>query len=958
MKTLLTISLLLVFFTVWVHAQIFTGPASGSVSGGVVVSTGTMTNMTGRILPGTPIPPRNKIPIPLVPRELSLRETEGPVEGSNFVFDPAVTGTALGTEPPLLLNSFPGIPQTNSIPPDPYCAAGPEHVMVVVNSTFRIYDKYGNIEYTILADPWFSSVLPSPGAFDPKVTYDHFAQRWIMVWLQQDDASLTSHFLLSVSDDSNPNGTWYNWALPANVNGSASVSNWADYQGVGYDSLAIYLTSNQFAFGGSFQYAKIRVIAKAQLYNNTAGPVTWMDLWDIRDPLSTGTRVFTIRPSRTYTQTDTFCLINRSPFSDPQSYVNLFKLTNPLTTPGLTGNHVTVTAYRTPPLADQLGGSTIGIESGGSHFRNEPVFKNGYLWATHAVASGSSFQYGSVNYLKIDVHASTSGEDYTIGADTYWYFYPALALDDDNNLLLTYSRSGTTEYIGAFFTGVRASDPPGTFTGSHILKEGEANYVKDFGSGRNRWGDYMGAWTDPRDPHNIWIYTEYAESPANTWGVYVGRVLVTPFSVPRVYTSTDTLEFLPQEVGTTSGEGQVTLRNLGQDTLLISNLSVNGTRYQITSSHTFPIGLGYLDSVDVTVNYAPTSATLDIEDLVIQSNDGVQGTVNLPLKGRGYVIDPTVSGEMYAAGTGGNGSLYGLSTGQAVVIGETQYTEIKSLTVRHSNNELYGFVISGSTSIIVRVNTTLGDAYPKTTLPFNTLKAIEFDQNDSLYGILTNGKLIRINPENGDTVGVSSTGVTSINGLAAHPATNDLWIMKSDGRLYQAYRFEAPGRLVLTPGLSSARDLAFGANGTLFALVNTGADLYVIDTTAGASVLWSTGVSGLNGLALRGNLVGIQEPQAGLIPSKFALHQSYPNPFNPSTTIRYEVPADSRVQIKVYNTIGQMVATLVDKRMKAGAYEVQWNGRNASGVLVSSGVYLYTMEAAGFRKSRKMILLK
>lgn len=94
------------------------------------------------------------------------------------------------------------------------------------------------------------------------------------------------------------------------------------------------------------------------------------------------------------------------------------------------------------------------------------------------------------------------------------------------------------------------------------------------------------------------------------------------------------------------------------------------------------------------------------------------------------------------------------------------------------------------------------------------------------------------------------------------------------------------------------------------------------------------------------------------LPLQFALHANYPNPFNPTTTIRYDLPELADVRISVYNVVGQVVRTLVDRQDSPGQHEVIWDGRDDSGRPVSSGIYLYRMTAGDFTQSRKMLLLK
>jgi len=94
------------------------------------------------------------------------------------------------------------------------------------------------------------------------------------------------------------------------------------------------------------------------------------------------------------------------------------------------------------------------------------------------------------------------------------------------------------------------------------------------------------------------------------------------------------------------------------------------------------------------------------------------------------------------------------------------------------------------------------------------------------------------------------------------------------------------------------------------------------------------------------------------IPKKFELYQNYPNPFNLETTIEYELPYDSWVSLKIYNVLGQEIKTLVEGFKEAGKHKIIWDGRNDTGQVVTSGVYLCRMVSGTFSKTVKMILAK
>jgi hypothetical protein len=89
------------------------------------------------------------------------------------------------------------------------------------------------------------------------------------------------------------------------------------------------------------------------------------------------------------------------------------------------------------------------------------------------------------------------------------------------------------------------------------------------------------------------------------------------------------------------------------------------------------------------------------------------------------------------------------------------------------------------------------------------------------------------------------------------------------------------------------------------------------------------------------------------LPTEFALMQNYPNPFNPSTVISYQLPVSSNVTLKVYDILGNEVATFVNEEKPAGSYEVKFD---ASGL--SSGIYFYKLQAGSLVETKKMILLR
>ncbi len=114
---------------------------------------------------------------------------------------------------------------------------------------------------------------------------------------------------------------------------------------------------------------------------------------------------------------------------------------------------------------------------------------------------------------------------------------------------------------------------------------------------------------------------------------------------------------------------------------------------------------------------------------------------------------------------------------------------------------------------------------------------------------------------------------------------------------------------------------------------------------------WTAGRSDIT--LLHNPALSVQQRPTVCSPAYFVLEQNYPNPFNPSTTIRYGLPQRSAVQLVVYNTLGQQIATLVQEETEAGYHEVKFDGSG-----LSSGVYFYRLTAGSYIQTRKLLLVR
>ncbi len=443
-------------------------------------------------------------------------------------------GEGLSAAPSLGTN-FAGPTQSEGgggFPPDPIMASGPNHVIVAVNTRWSIYSKTGGAPvFTTPFGSWFASVNPAAySPSDPKVMYDHYSGRWIVMIIGfPPGAGAEGAYFISVSDDSDPNGFWYKWSSPAHIDGSTVTTNLADYPGVGYDSSeAVYITSRQFAAAGGFQYAKVRIFKKSELYrtDSLAPALTYTDFVNMTDPGSGGVTL-TIKPALTHGPINGNFLLSNNNFAG--NYVELWRINDPAGTPSLVHLRTdTVGSYSAPPHAtqpapgcfDALG--EVGINTVDARITAEVNYRNGYLY--FAFATGFNWGSGTVSAVKY-IQMDTTGnliQNIIYGADGEWFFFPAPYPIRSGEVGMVYSHSSPSSFVSARYVG----NFPGDLS-QGVLKASATHYCQvqspNTPQHRNRWGDYTAGVGDPSFPRRVWFFNQYAAGVTN-WATWCGFI--------------------------------------------------------------------------------------------------------------------------------------------------------------------------------------------------------------------------------------------------------------------------------------------------------------------------------------------------------------------------------------------------------------------------------------------------
>ncbi|HEX7523370.1 MAG TPA: hypothetical protein VF357_04155 [Candidatus Deferrimicrobium sp.] len=408
---------------------------------------------------------------------------------------------------PVLDSSFAGLgnpphSEGDLTPPDTMGAAGPNHLVSLLNSDFGVFDKTtGAVRQKIsLESFWKGGTIgtaagqPANFPFDTKVLYDPSSDRFFAVTLGG-TGSPDSWILVAASATPDPTGSWNKWAIDADLdNNVQQFNNWADFPGFGLDGNNLYVSTNMFSNSDSFQYGKVWVVPKAQLLSLSAtANITWTEL---RDPPGSS---FNMQPAHTFGAAPAEYFL----FEGSSSQLLMARIDNTSGTPvwhAPTG--VNVAAYNSSdrlPGAPQLGlGADNTIDTTDTRLLNV-VYRNGSLWTVQTVQSPATTKT-EVAWYQINPDTGAVPTQGRISDPARWYYYPSIGVNRDNIAAIGFSGSSPTEHAGGYYTIIR--QPDGAADPVSLLKAGEAPYYKTGktlgipgGGTENRWGITAPRWS-------------------------------------------------------------------------------------------------------------------------------------------------------------------------------------------------------------------------------------------------------------------------------------------------------------------------------------------------------------------------------------------------------------------------------------------------------------------------------
>lgn len=425
------------------------------------------------------------------------------------------------------------------IPPNPMGAAGPERVIAVGNALIEARTMTGELLYRDGLLDFFAPLSPVVFPFDPKIVYDHFAGRFLVVGLERVDAGNNpdpgngSRILLAVSKNEVPaSATAADWHFAAIDSGMTNfgLDAWADFPGFEVDEEAVYVTANLFSHPPAlpiFIGVRLWIVDKGAgtggLYDG--GPASVSE----HDPYAAAGYPATTMPCQIFGAagagpgTGTYLVSYDGLNNGTNEFVQVVRVDDPLSAVSFVHEFVDIGHIDalSGPLPDApQNGSMVGIEVNDRRVL-DCVWRDDRIWLTTTIEADGGADLGetTAHWLALDTspvpgpisvfdQGNIGGEDIAPGTYT---FFPSVAVNGTGTAKFGFSASAPSISPGAYVTGRNSGDSPGTVRSSRIVHEGRDSYVRTFGGPSNRWGDYSGIALDPIDDSQFWVFNAYAE---------------------------------------------------------------------------------------------------------------------------------------------------------------------------------------------------------------------------------------------------------------------------------------------------------------------------------------------------------------------------------------------------------------------------------------------------------------
>lgn len=395
-------------------------------------------------------------------------------------------------------HGFLGYMETEWQPPDPDIAAGPNHVVAVVNMRVAVFTHDGTEVFHEYLEDFFRGQGSDNFVFDPVAVWDPFERRFVIAVAERIGG--LSRLVIAVTKTENPLDGWNKYGFDTDHIGTS-----IDFENLGVGPEAYYVTADYFGGQGNV----IHIFEKEPML--VGDPTTMRHL-------NTSGSLLSLASTKSYDADQPAQYFATSWAS--RTNIRIYAVQNPNTSPSFVFTDVSVPYMENPPDAAQRGSSNR-VPTIDRRIKNG-IVRDGHLWLSHAIGEESTAR---VRWYEIDLRGWPDSGNTPVrvqmgtiddGPGQHNWF-PDIGVDAEGDVVITASRSSSNDYPYVARHIRKADDPAGTMRPFVTLKESAGPYTG------GRWGDYSGIDEDPDQPGVFWSHNEFNQS-GSSWRTWVGRI--------------------------------------------------------------------------------------------------------------------------------------------------------------------------------------------------------------------------------------------------------------------------------------------------------------------------------------------------------------------------------------------------------------------------------------------------
>lgn len=403
-------------------------------------------------------------------------------------------------------------------PSDSQVAVGHSKTLQAVNRKIAIFNqRSGTLELAVSFERFFDPLVTeetflsgTPIIADPRTRYDPVADRFVLSIFYIYFPTWSGSWLLAVSDDSNPNGTWHLYRIPT------YSGDWPDYARLGLDQDAIYLAAStipqSFIFPDDWD-EEVVILDKEAVYNGADVPTNhFTGLLQSGPSQSINYRIQPAFQPFSGGKTGSYYLLNTQ-LPENQNRLTLWEVTNPLNEPSLTCAEIDVDPFSGAPPARQPA-TDARVELDSYQLMNLD-YNGGSLWTTHTIGynwdDGTDRPVAAIRWYEINAISREIVQSGTYGEPGTSYHHPHIQSDGDRTLIV-HDVSGPETFPGIKVAGRTADFTDGKMEDSLTIQEGQSPMEHPASFGRRDpvwWQDYTGMSLHPRTGH-FWVTAQYS----------------------------------------------------------------------------------------------------------------------------------------------------------------------------------------------------------------------------------------------------------------------------------------------------------------------------------------------------------------------------------------------------------------------------------------------------------------